>query len=75
MVRCSLIPTSAEVTYLSIYHDVSTGYVRLFQRTFALSKVSGQKAAQYVLQKHPDCFANDTAEPLIEVCLRDIFII
>ena len=39
------------------------------QRVFALSKASGQKAAQYVLHKFPQNFANDPAEPQIEVCL------
>ena len=41
----------------------------VLQRVFALSKASGQKAAQYVLHKFPQNFANDPAEPQIEVCL------
>jgi len=41
----------------------------VLQRLFALSKASGQKAAQYVLQRYPQNFANDPAEPQIEVCL------
>ena len=40
----------------------------VLQRLFALSKASGQKAAQYVLQRYPQNFANDPAEPQIEVC-------
>jgi len=42
---------------------------------FALSKVSGQKAAQYVLHKYPQNFGNDPAEPQIEVCVADMFIV
>jgi len=50
-------------------------YLYLLQRLFALSKVSGQKAAQYVLHKYPQNFANDPAEPQIEVCIPDMFIV
>jgi len=38
------------------------------QRLFALSKASGQKAAQYVLHRYPQNFTNDPADPQIEVC-------
>jgi len=41
--------------------------VLILQRLFALSKASGQKAAQYVLQQYPQNFANDPADPQIEV--------
>jgi len=44
------------------------------QRLFSLSKVSGQKAAQFVLHKFPQNFAYDAAEPQIEVCLTLSFL-
>lgn len=42
---------------------------KLEQRLFAFSKASGQKAAQYVLHRYPQNFANDPAEPQIEALM------
>jgi pentatricopeptide repeat domain-containing protein 3 len=39
------------------------------KRRFALAKVSGQKAAQFVIARYPGNFANDPADPPIEALM------
>lgn len=44
------------------------------KRTYALAKESGKKAAKYFLEKYPDSFINNPAEPNVEVGTNVAFI-